>query len=206
MLRVLQYKEIQRIGSSMPTTVDIRVIAATHRNLEEMVSQGQFRNDLWFRLNVFPVFIPPLRERKSDIPILVHHLMARKSKDLKLTKIPHLAPGAIDRLVAYSWPGNIRELENIIERALILNKSDVLDADAFLLPSSTQNVRYRDKEDLLPLDDTISAHIRCALEAANGRIHGPQGAAQLLRVNPNTLRNRMNKLGIAYGRARKQGV
>jgi len=206
MLRVLQYKEIQRIGGSMTTRVDIRVIAATHRNLEEMVSQGRFREDLWFRLNVFPVFIPPLRDRKIDIPVLVHHLMARKSKDLKLTKIPHLAPGAIDRLVAYHWPGNIRELENLIERALILNKSDVITAGAFLIPLSKQTVIGRDKEDLLPLNDVQSTHIRRALEAANGRIHGPQGAAQLLRVNPNTLRNRMNKLGITYGRARKQGV
>ena len=206
MLRVLQYKEIQRIGSSMPTNVDIRVIAATHRNLEEMVSQGRFRQDLWFRLNVFPVFIPPLRERKTDIPVLVHHLIARKSKDLKLSKIPHITPGTIDRLVAYNWPGNIRELENLIERALILSKGDVLAADAFLIPTSTQNVRYRDKEDLLPLNEAISAHIRRALATANGRIHGPQGAAQLLRVNPNTLRNRMSKLGIPYGRIRKQTV
>jgi len=204
MLRVLQYKEIERIGSSMPTSVDIRVIAATHRNLEEMVSQGRFREDLWFRLNVFPIFIPPLRERKSDIPLLVHHLIARKSKDLKLAKIPQLTLGTIDRLVAYHWPGNIRELENMIERALILSKSDVLDADAFLIPSSTPSVQDRRNGDLPPLNDAISTHIRQALQAAHGRIHGPHGAAQLLRVNPNTLRNRMNKLGIAYGRVRKQ--
>ncbi|OPY89846.1 MAG: Formate hydrogenlyase transcriptional activator [Syntrophaceae bacterium PtaU1.Bin231] len=205
LLRVLQYKEIKRLGGSMQTTVDIRVIAATHRNLEEMVSRGQFREDLWFRLNVFPIFIPPLRERKSDIPVLVHHLISRKAKDLKLTKIPHLTPGIIDRFVAYHWPGNIRELENMIERALILNQSDVLGAAAFLIPSSTPNVRDRDNEDLLPLDDAITTHIRRALDATNGRINGPNGAAQLLCVNPNTLRNRMNKLGIEYGRVRKQG-
>ena len=204
LLRVLQYKEVKRLGGSTQTRVNIRVIAATHRNLEEMVSRGQFREDLWFRLNVFPIFIPPLRERKSDIPVLVHHLIARKAKDLKLAKIPHLTPGIIDRLVAYHWPGNIRELENMIERALILNKSDVLGADAFLIPSLVPNVRDRSNEELLPLNDAISTHIGRALETANGRINGPNGAAQLLCVNPNTLRNKMNKLGMEYGRTREE--
>ena len=118
LLRVLQYREIQRVGGSAPVPTDIRIIAATHRDLEEMVELGIFRQDLWFRLNIFPILIPPLRKRKTDIPAFVQHFIQRKSRALKLPAIPALAPQAIDRLMAYDWPGNIRELENLLERAL----------------------------------------------------------------------------------------
>ena len=116
MLRVLQYKELERVGGASPISLDIRLIAATNRDLEEMVKEKQLREDLWFRLNVFPIRIPPLRERKEDIPALVRHFLERKSREQKLPASPSLARGAIDRLMAYPWPGNVRELENVVER------------------------------------------------------------------------------------------
>jgi transcriptional regulator with GAF, ATPase, and Fis domain len=203
MLRVLQYREIQRVGGSSPVPVDIRVIAATHRNLEAMVGSERFREDLWFRLNVFPIFIPPLRQRKGDIPALVHHLLIRKSRDLKLPNIPVLAPGTIDRLMAYHWPGNVRELENVIERALILNRAETLSPDVFLFREEKADAPTAGVDDLVPLDDVVVRHINRALQATGGKIHGPDGAARLLGINASTLRNRMNRLGITYGRGRK---
>jgi len=122
LLRVLQTKEIERVGGATSIPVDVRIISATNRNLQEMIASGRFREDLWFRLNVFPIMIPPLRQRREDIPALVHHLIERKSKELKLTGRPVLAPGAIDRLMAHEWPGNVRELENMIERSLIQHR------------------------------------------------------------------------------------
>jgi transcriptional regulator with GAF, ATPase, and Fis domain len=119
LLHLLQRKEIERVGGTRSIPVDIRIISATHRNLQEMVGSGQFREDLWFRLNVFPIMIPPLRQRKGDIPSLVHHFIHRKAIELKFREIPKLATDAIDRLLTYDWPGNVRELENAIERALI---------------------------------------------------------------------------------------
>jgi transcriptional regulator with GAF, ATPase, and Fis domain len=200
MLRVLQYREIQRLGGTNSIPVDIRVIAATHRNLEDMVETGHFREDLWFRLNVFPIFIPPLRLRKGDIPALVHHLITRKSRDLKLPNIPALAPGTINRLMAYHWPGNVRELENVIERALILSKGDTLAPDSFLFREDKIPASSEGTHDILLLDEIVSRHIRKVLKTSKGRIHGIDGAAHLLGINPSTLRNRMNKLGIGYGR------
>jgi len=205
MLRVLQYREIQRVGGSSPLPVDIRIIAATHRNLEAMVQARQFREDLWFRLNVFPVFIPPLRQRKGDIPALVHHLLIRKSRDLKLPNIPLLAPGTIDRLMAYHWPGNVRELENVIERALILNKADTLSPDVFLFREEKPDAPAPGADEIPPLDDVVARHIRTALRATGGKVHGPGGAARLLGINASTLRNRMNRLGIRYGRGGRPG-
>jgi transcriptional regulator with GAF, ATPase, and Fis domain len=203
MLRVLQYREIQRLGGTAPIPVDIRIIAATHRNLEEMVETGRFREDLWFRLNVFPIFIPPLRLRKGDIPALVHHLITRKSRELKLSGIPTLAPGTINHLMTYHWPGNVRELENVIERALILSKGDTLTSSLFLFREDKELILKEERQDLLPLDEMISGHIQKALKKTKGIIHGANGAARLLGVNPSTLRNRMNKLGIGYGRRRQ---
>jgi transcriptional regulator with GAF, ATPase, and Fis domain len=202
MLRVLQYREIQRVGGSSPVPVDIRIIAATHRNLEAMVGRESFREDLWFRLNVFPIFIPPLRQRKGDIPALVHHLIIRKSRELKLSNFPVLAPGTIDRLMAYHWPGNVRELENVIERALILNKAETLSPDVFLFREEKAEAPVLGSDELLPLGDVVIQHIRKALDVTGGKIHGPDGAARLLGVNASTLRNRMNRLGIKYGRGR----
>lgn len=206
MLRVLQQKEIERVGGTKPIHVDVRIIAATHRNLEEMIEANLFREDLWFRLNVFPIVIPPLRARKADIPALVHHFVQRKARELKLLGRPVLAPGAIDRLLAYHWPGNVRELENVVERALILNRDGPL---TFSFPESTApqgppepaEASSCDDETLL-LDDAVSRHIQKVLKSTDGKVHGPRGAAELMGVNASTLRNRMNKLGISYGRGK----
>ena len=202
MLRVLQYKEIERVGGTHPISLDIRLIAATNRNLEDMVKAKQFREDLWFRLNVFPIPIPPLRDRKNDIPALVHYFIQKKSRELKFLATPPLAPGAIDCLSAYTWPGNVRELENLIERALIISRGAPLSFDQ-LMPG-----RLRPDVDEIPdmphasdhLDDIMAEQIRRILTKTKGRIHGKGGAADILGLNPSTLRNRMNQLGVPYGR------
>jgi len=202
MLRVLQYKEIERVGGTKPISVDIRLIAATNRNLEEMVKAKQFREDLWFRLNVFPIHIPPLRERKEDIPALVRHFVNRKSRELKLPEPPPLAHGVIDRLATYPWPGNVREMENVIERMLIVSRGGPLTFDDLTggKPSETSLSPTRAQDAPLKLDQVMSRHIRQALEMTNGKIHGKGGAAEVLGINPSTLRNRMNQLRIPYGR------
>jgi len=204
LLKVLQSKEIERVGGVKTISLDIRIIAATNRNPEEMVKQNQFREDLWYRLNVFPIWIPPLRERKSDIPALLQHFINLKSRELKLTSIPVLYPGAIDPLMTYHWPGNVRELENVVERALILNPSGPLTFEHL-------NPGYRlDSAEVLEgnteienLDQVVSQHIRRVLIKTKGKVNGPDGAASVLGINPSTLRNRMKKLGINYGRPGK---
>jgi transcriptional regulator with GAF, ATPase, and Fis domain len=202
MLRVLQYKELERVGGTHPISVDIRLIAATNRNLQEMVKEKQFREDLWFRLNVFPIRIPSLRERREDIPALVHHFVKRKTRELKLPNPPALAQGAIDRLTAYDWPGNVRELENLVERALILSQGSPLTFDE-LSKGNEKNIASSPagpEGKTLNLDAAISDHIRRVLEMAHGKVHGKGGAAELLGMNPSTLRYRMDQLGIPYGR------
>jgi len=205
LLRVLQFKEVQRVGGGSPVRLDIRVIAATHRNLEAMVEAGLFREDLWFRLNVFPILIPPLRHRKEDIPALLHFLIAQKAIELKLNRIPSLTPGTAERLMAYDWPGNVRELENVIERALILCRGDELSEDAFLFRDGRTGSAVEESGSIMTLDEAVSAHIRKALRKSGGKIHGPGGAAHLLGVNASTLRNRMDRLAIRYGRRCRAG-
>jgi transcriptional regulator with GAF, ATPase, and Fis domain len=204
LLHVLQRKEIERVGGTSFIPVDTRIISATHRNLEKMIASGGFREDLWFRLNVFPIMIPPLRQRREDIPALAHHFIDRKSIELKLTERPVLAPGAIDRLIAYDWPGNVRELENMIERALIQRRRGVLSFEMLLPPAvagGRESVEDTGRNRGLPsLDEMAARHIRRALKMARGKINGPGGAAQILGLHPNTLRKRMNKLGIPFGR------
>jgi len=202
LLRVLQSKEIERVGGSETIPVDVRVISATQRNLEDMVNTGKFREDLWFRLNVFPIMIPPLRHRKGDIPTLVHHFLDRKSKEMKLSHIPVISPKGIELLKSYHWPGNVRELENIVERALIEHRGKSEDApllfERFIFEDrreETRNLAGREDE-LGTLDEAISTHIQRALRITNGKIEGPGGAAGLLNINPSTLRTKMKKLGI----------
>jgi transcriptional regulator with GAF, ATPase, and Fis domain len=202
MLRLIQNREIERVGSTRFISVDIRIIAATHRNLEQMVKNSQFREDLWFRLNVFPIRIPPLRERAEDIPALVNFFIEKKSKELRLSSPPDLSVGAIERLTDYSWPGNVRELENVIERALIMNRNSPLVFNSFILPPSVENAPSipQPEVDILNLDQIHKRHIKRVLVLSKGKVHGPGGAAEMLGINPSTLRNRMNKLGIPYGR------
>jgi transcriptional regulator with GAF, ATPase, and Fis domain len=204
LLRVLQNKDIERVGGAATIPLNIRIIAATNRNLLEMVNNRLFREDLWFRLNVFPIWIPPLRERKSDIPALLQHFINQKSKELKLPSIPTLSPGAIDVLMDYHWPGNVRELQNIVERALILSPQGPVSFDRIIHPS-TEKKTIPSNPITIPdkLDEVIAGHIKRVLLKTDGKIHGPSGAAALLGVNASTLRNRMNKLGIVYGRKTK---
>ncbi|BBO79046.1 ATPase AAA [Desulfosarcina widdelii] len=205
LLRVLQSREIERVGGVKTIPLDIRIIAATNRNLEEMVKNKRFREDLWFRLNVFPVSIPPLRRRTSDIPALVRHFIKRKAKELKLGEIPDLAPGAIEVLMSYEWPGNVRELENLIERSLILHRGKPIRFDDLVASPAKQidaNTGITEDE-ALGLDAIVKKHIERALEKANGKIHGPGGAGELLGVNPNTLRYKMKKLGIPFRKQKK---
>ena len=164
-----------------------------------MIRPERFREDLWFRLNVFPIIIPPLRQRKEDIPALVNHLIERKSLDMKLPNMPGLAKGAMEQLMAYDWPGNVRELENIVERTLILDRTGPLDFKNVLvqqLPAHDKTPAPSKSEHFLKLDEAMSMHISRALKMTNGRIHGPNGAAELLGINPSTLRSRIKKLGI----------
>ncbi len=199
---MVQNKEVERVGGSEPIIVDVRIVAATHRNLEDMVRANQFREDLRFRLDVFPIKIPPLRERRQDIPALVHHFIGRKSKELRLPKPPILTPGAIDRFTEYSWPGNVRELENVIERAMILDKNGPLRFDSLLPPAGEREASHPESRETegLNLDEAISRHIVHVLKLTGGKVHGPGGAAELLGVNPSTLRHRMNRLRISHGK------
>ena len=201
LLRVIQTREIERVGGIKTIPLDIRIIAATNRNLEEMIKNNQFREDLWFRLNVFPVWIPPLHDRISDLPALVQHFVSLKSKELKLPAIPTLSPGSMDRLMTYHWPGNVRELENVIERALILNPAGPLTFENINIgqPEKTSPTNAPDHE-TDNLDDFVSSHIQKILHKTNGKVNGPDGAAARLGINPSTLRNRMKKLSIHYGR------
>ncbi len=201
LLRVLQNKSIERVGGTDTIPVDIRIIAATHRNLEEMVAEGRFREDLWFRLNVFPLRIPPLRARRADIPALVDHFIEKKSRELNMYDKPSLSPGAMKRLTAYDWPGNVRELENVIERELILSRGSVLTFQSIIQqPAGTPIPDDGEAEDGFPDLDTVNIrHIKKALARSRGKVGGPGGAAELLNIKPNTLRSRMKKLGISYG-------
>lgn len=201
LLRVIQDKEIERVGGTETLKVDIRVIAATHRNLEAMLTEGKFREDLYFRLRVFPIVIPPLWERRADIPALVQHFMTKKAREMGLAEVPSLAPGAIDKLMNYRWPGNVRELQNAIERALILNKKRPLDFnDLGEIGHKTTVVRPTDDEDSVGLEQVVSEQIVRALEMTGGRVGGEKGAAKLLKMNPSTLRSKMRKLRIPFGR------
>ncbi len=199
-LKVLQSKEIERVGGVDTIPLDIRIIAATNRNLEEMIKLNQFREDLWFRLNVFPIWIPPLRDRIEDIPALLQHFISLKSRELKLPAIPTLAKGAIDPLMKYRWPGNVREIENVIERTLILNPAGPLTFEHLNIAQPDKTLKLPGQnEEIDNLDEVISRHIRRVLSKTRGKVNGPDGAAALLKINPSTLRNRMKKLRIDYG-------
>jgi transcriptional regulator with GAF, ATPase, and Fis domain len=205
LLRVLQDKAIERVGGSETIAVDIRVIAATHRDLERMLARGHFREDLYFRLRVFPIAIPPLRQRQEDIPALVQHFIQKKSREMKLAINPTLALGALDRLMAYPWPGNARELENAIERELILSSGGTLAFDAIGPQGRATKSRPPSGVDHTPaesleLDLVMAQHIRRVLAMCNGRVEGEKGAARRLNIHPSTLRKRMKKLNIVFGR------
>jgi len=207
MLRVLQEKKVTRVGGGDVVDVDIRIVAATHQNLEERVAQRQFRSDLHYRLNVFPITIPPLRERKEDIPALVHYFIAKKARELQINDRPEIMPGAMGRLTVYNWPGNVRELENIVERAMILKRNGPLTFDEIVEPQHIEEptrIKLNDTS-FQSLDEMTSSHVRQALSLCNNKIYGPRGAAHLLKINPSTLRHRMRKLGIVAKRQKLSG-
>ena len=207
LLRVLQHHEIERVGGTESIPVDVRIISATHRNLEDMIQTGQFREDLWFRINVFPIMIPPLRQRTEDIPALASHFIECKSRELKIHPLPALDHGFLDRLQENHWPGNVRELENLIERALIQNQ--IRDGDEGPLsfdrplvtaPTDPSEGPADGHRVILHLDQAMKNHIRQALAHTGGKVEGKYGAAHILGVHPSTLRGRMKRLGILYGR------
>jgi transcriptional regulator with GAF, ATPase, and Fis domain len=193
LLRVLQERECERVGGSSPLAVDVRVIAASNRDLLKAVRDRTFREDLYYRLNVFPLALPPLRQRTEDIPLLAHffadQFMTRIGKRLRGISRP-----TMQRLLAYPWPGNVRELENILERAVILAQGDTLEIGPDLLPSPTPAAPGPGLLDLATLERT---HIVAVLEKVEWVIDGPRGAAKILGLHANTLRSRMKKLGIS---------
>ncbi len=202
LLRVLQDKEIEPVGSEKPVSIDCRVIAATHRNLDRMIQRGEFREDLYFRLKIFPITILPLRKRKVDIPLLVRHFIQKKSQELLLSQTPSIAPLALDRLLSHDWPGNVRELENSVERELIINQDQPLTFDD-LHPAKQELPLTPQKQAIercQPLNDVIAESIRQALHQSGGQIEGASGAAALLGLKPGTLRQKMRKLNIPFGR------
>jgi formate hydrogenlyase transcriptional activator len=195
LLRVLQEGQVERLGSPRTVDVDVRVIAATNRDLTEEVRQGRFRRDLYYRLNVFPITVPSLRDRREDIPQLVTHLVARLSRMLN-KRIDTIPAYVMQTLEAYDWPGNIRELENVLQRAIILSPNTTLSLGDAWMPAP-QPVPVPAAVTLVEIE---RRHIRSVLETTRWRIEGGGGAAQLLGLKPSTLRSRMLKLGIARPR------
>jgi len=193
LLRVIQEGEFERLGSPHTRKVDIRIVAATNRILQKEVKEGRFREDLYFRLNVYPIFIPPLRDRKEDIPLLVNHFINHLNKKVgkNITRIPQKT---LRILQGYSWPGNVRELENIIERAMILSKGDALILTEKLDDSLSEG--WQAKGERLSLMEMEKNYIIEVLEETYWKIEGKDGAAGILAMHPETLRSRMRKLGI----------
>ncbi len=202
LLRVLQEQELERVGDTRTRKVNVRVIAASNRNLKREVDEGRFRQDLFYRLSVFPIEIPPLRERRDDIPPLVAHFIRQSARRMNRPE-PQLSKAALDRLGSYDWPGNVRELQNTVERAIILWREGPLTFD---LPASPtrENTEQRPKpaaDGVLLTRDELKRQERetiiNALKQANGKVSGPGGAAELLAMKPSTLASRISSLGIS---------
>jgi formate hydrogenlyase transcriptional activator len=192
LLRVLQEREFDRVGGGSPIKVDIRVLAATNRDLLQLVHEKKFREDLYYRLNVFPIALPPLRERKEDIPLLVNFLVHKFATRIG-KRIDAVTEHAMQRLIDYPWPGNVRELENVLERAVILTTGAALAIGPELLPISDEAPSVRRE---LTLESVERDHIVSILQETDWVVDGPRGAARILGLHGNTLRNRMKKLGI----------
>jgi formate hydrogenlyase transcriptional activator len=203
LLRVLQEREVQRVGATKPVFVNIRLIAATNRDLESCMTSGGFRADLFYRLSVFPIRLPPLRERPEDISLLVAHFL-RRFADQQHKPVPRLSRGAMEQLLAFHWPGNVRELQNVIERAVILARDAEITSELITLPKNANHSQpgmpdanhQRVVADVVPFLDVERRAILRALEATGWRISGRQGAADLLGLKPTTLHAKMKKLGI----------
>jgi formate hydrogenlyase transcriptional activator len=214
LLRVLQEHEFEAVGSSKTVAVDVRVIAASNRELTSEVQAGRFRADLYYRLNVFPIDVPPLRERRGDIPVLAEHFMQRMAR--KLGKpLERISPATLAVLSAHGWPGNVRDLQNAIERAAVLARGTTLVVDWDLGTghahgdgadegTSAHAVAPPDSRAIETLEALERTHIIAMLKRADGVIEGPNGAARLLGMKPSTMRHRLKKLGITRDRVCKQ--
>ncbi len=191
LLRVLQEQEFERLGSTRTHQVDVRLVAATNRNLVEMVKRSEFRSDLYYRLNVFPIPLPPLRERREDIPALVEHFVEIYARRMD-KQIEHVPPEAMSTLVSYQWPGNIRELQNFIERSVIVSSGSALCPPL----ASLQAAAETESLEAITLEEAERNHIRKILEQTRWVVAGPNGAAARLGIKRSTLYFRMQKLGI----------
>ncbi|HOT43049.1 MAG TPA: sigma 54-interacting transcriptional regulator, partial [Syntrophorhabdaceae bacterium] len=210
LLRVIQEKEIERVGGTQSIKVDVRIISATNKDLKKLVEQNLFRDDLYYRLCVVPINIPPLRERKEDIPALVEYFMRQKSKEIGLNFIPGLVPGTMEKLIEYNWPGNVRELSNAIERAIIIHGNRPLSFEDIIgtpkdISVAEMVITNNVSQDDLTLKNIEIRHIKNALKIAGGKVEGRDGAAAILGINPATLRSRMRKLNIPFGKKAKAG-
>jgi formate hydrogenlyase transcriptional activator len=192
LLRVLQEGEFERLGNPKTMKVNVRVIAATNRNLQQAIEKKEFREDLYYRLNVFPIVCPPLRDRKEDIPLLVKHFCKKHEGKIGRT-ITNIPTKVMDALMAYDWPGNIRELENIMERAMILSQNGVLEYGEWIPVQKTSGTS---KSSTGKLNDVEKDHIIEVLNKTGWKVSGEKGAAKILGLNPTTLEARMKKLGI----------
>ena len=192
LLRVLQEREFERLGSQHTIQTDVRLVAATNANLSGMVAAKRFRADLYYRLNVFPIQVPPLRERPEDIPVLVRHF-AREAARLMNRRVLWVSPHAMDALLSHSWPGNVRELQNFIERAVIRSNGDELRVP---LEDLEEDAEVADRAAPGTLDEAERLHILETLKKTRWVLSGPRGAAQRLGINRSTLQFRMKKLGI----------
>jgi transcriptional regulator with GAF, ATPase, and Fis domain len=215
LLRILQDGTFERVGGERQLTVDVRIVAATHRDVQGLVAAGRFREDLWYRIAVFPIRLPPLRERKDDIPALAAHFALRAAKRLgTLPLVP--TPDDVNLLLAYSWPGNVRELAAVLERAAILGDGKRLElaqalgsAGRHVTPESPPTPARPERQEagtLATLDQAMAKHIELALTRTQGRIEGRYGAAALLAINPHTLRARMRKLKLNWRQFRPRDL
>jgi transcriptional regulator with GAF, ATPase, and Fis domain len=193
LLRVLQEGEFERLGNPKTMKVNVRVIAATNRNLQSAIEKKEFREDLYYRLNVFPVLCPPLRDRKEDIPLLVRHFCQKHEGKIG-RKIKNIPTKVMDALIAYDWPGNIRELENIIERAMILSTEGSLEYGDWI--PAEKVIMTNGKSAASKLEDIERDYIIETLNKTSWKVSGERGAAKILGLNPTTLEARMKKLGI----------
>ena len=196
LLRVLQEKEIQRLGGNKTIKINVRIVAATNRVLEKEVAEGRFRLDLYYRLNVFPIQLPTLKERKEDIEALANYFLKKYAASSR-KNVGAITPSALAQLMEYNWPGNIRELEHNIERNVLLAKTNEI--EKFDLPSNTSNPLQENSEKMKSMEEMEKEHIINALQICKGKVSGSGGAAELLKMQPQTLYSKMKKLGIKQG-------
>lgn len=196
LLRVLQEKEIERLGGNKTIKVNVRIVAATNRSLEKEVAEGRFRLDLYYRLNVFPIELPPLRERKEDVELLAHFFLTKYASASR-RNITSISAKALDQLHNYNWPGNIRELEHLIERSVLLAKT--AEIENFDLPNIIEKPFDQPQGQLKSMEEMERDHILNALQNSGGKVSGIGGAAELLKIQPQTLYSKMKKLGIDKG-------